>query len=58
MRVFMTPQHYLSRSVGLCVCVCVCVSTGYEVDNERYQRLQNYANLKIIRHGLRSRDMP
>ena len=35
------------------MCVCVCVdaysgTTGYEVANERYQRLQNYANLKKI----------
>ena len=32
--------------------MCVCVdaysgTTGYEVANERYQRLQNYANLNI-----------
>ena len=36
--------------LSVCVCVWVCVdaysgTTGYEVANERYQRLQNYANL-------------
>ena len=41
---------FVSLSVCLCVCVCVCVdaysaTTGHEVANERYQRLQNYANL-------------
>ena len=47
----MRSECYSSRSVCLSVCVCVCVdtysgTTGYEVANERYQRLQNYVNLK------------
>ena len=38
------------RSEG-CLSVCLCVdaysaTTGHELANERYQRLQNYANLK------------
>ena len=40
--------------VGLSVCVCVdTVSdiTGYEVANERYQRLQNYTNLENLLGG-------
>ena len=43
----MRSEGYSSRSV--CVCVCVDAysgNTGYEVANERYQWLQNYANLK------------
>ena len=53
-------------SVCQSVCVCVCVdaysgTTGYEVANERYQRLQNYANLNIyeaiFQKRLRSRDI-
>ena len=45
----MRSEGYGSWSV--CVCVCVCVDAysgtiGHEVANERYQRLQNYANLK------------
>ena len=48
----MRSEGYSSRSVCLSVRLRVCVdaysrTTGYEVANERYQRLQNYANLKI-----------
>ena len=45
----MRSEGYSSRSVCLSVCVCVDAysgTTGYEVANEQYQRLQNYANLK------------
>ena len=52
-----------SEGYGLSVCVdAYSGTTGYEVANERYQRLQNYANLKIyeaiFQKRLRSRDMP
>ena len=51
----------LSVCRSVCVCVCVDGTTGYEVANERYQRLQNYANLKIyeaiFQKRLRSRDI-
>ena len=53
----------------LLFCVCVCVSvdpysgtTGYKAAHERYQLLQNHANLKnkmaIFLKRLRSRDIP
>ena len=40
-----------ARATVVCVSVCLSVDaysaiTGYEVTNEQYQRLQNYANLK------------
>ena len=44
----MHSEGYSSWFVCLCVCVdTVSDITGYEVANERYQRLQNYTNLKI-----------
>ena len=63
----MCSEGYSTWSVCVCLSVRPSVSsysctTGFEVANERYQRLQNYASLKkkkaIFLKRLRSRDMP
>ena len=51
----MRSQDYSSWFVCLCVCVCVDAysgTTGYEVANERYQRLQNYGNLSYMKQEI------
>ena len=42
----LTLGAHTQRVLGLCVFLSAAI-TGFEAAHERYQRLQNYANLKI-----------